>query len=162
MSTQRLTALVRQDTHTYICAQICFKNVLSKNSSELVSEVAKVGFTRPTLAHRNPWFGKRKDRTARNEESLIPEWLPTHMIWIHGQLLKLKLSMAFRNGRSDSQVGSLNTCSLVIKLCLTLCNPMACQAPLSMGFSRQEYWSELPFPTPGIFLTQGSNPHFLY
>ena len=22
-------------------------------------------------------------------------------------------------------------------------------APLSMGFSRQEYWSELPFPTPG-------------
>ena len=24
------------------------------------------------------------------------------------------------------------------------------QAPLSMGFSRQEYWSELPFPSPGI------------
>ena len=27
---------------------------------------------------------------------------------------------------------------------------VACQAPLSMGFSRQEYWSELPFPIPGI------------
>ena len=26
---------------------------------------------------------------------------------------------------------------------------VACQAPLSMGFSRQEYWSELPFPSPG-------------
>ena len=25
----------------------------------------------------------------------------------------------------------------------------ACQAPLSMGFSRQEYWSRLPFPAPG-------------
>ena len=25
----------------------------------------------------------------------------------------------------------------------------ACQAPLSTGFSRQEYWSDLPFPTPG-------------
>ena len=25
----------------------------------------------------------------------------------------------------------------------------ACQAPLFMGFSRQEYWSELPFPSPG-------------
>ena len=25
----------------------------------------------------------------------------------------------------------------------------AYQAPLSMAFSRQEYWSELPFPTPG-------------
>ena len=26
---------------------------------------------------------------------------------------------------------------------------IACQAPLSMGFSRQEYWSGLPFPSPG-------------
>ena len=25
---------------------------------------------------------------------------------------------------------------------------IACQAPLSMGFSWQEYWSELPFPPP--------------
>ena len=35
---------------------------------------------------------------------------------------------------------------------------VAHQAPLSMGFSTQEYWSGLPFPFPGIFLTQGSNP----
>ena len=26
---------------------------------------------------------------------------------------------------------------------------MPCQAPLSRGFSRQEYWSGLPFPSPG-------------
>ena len=26
---------------------------------------------------------------------------------------------------------------------------VACQAPLSMGFSRREYWSGLPFPSPG-------------
>ena len=26
---------------------------------------------------------------------------------------------------------------------------VACQAPLSVGFSRQEYWSGLPFPSPG-------------
>ena len=31
----------------------------------------------------------------------------------------------------------------------------AYQAPLSMGFPRQEYWSGLPFPSLGIFLTQG-------
>ena len=39
---------------------------------------------------------------------------------------------------------------LVTKSCLTLATPWtaACQAPLSMGFSRQEYWSELPFPSP--------------
>ena len=35
---------------------------------------------------------------------------------------------------------------------------VAYQAPLSMGFSRQEYWSGLPFPSPGIFPTQGSIP----
>ena len=38
------------------------------------------------------------------------------------------------------------------QLCLTLCDSMVCvarQAPPSMEFSRQEYWSELPFPTPG-------------
>ena len=33
----------------------------------------------------------------------------------------------------------------------------ALQAPLSIEFSRQEYWRELGFPTPGIFPTQGSN-----
>ena len=35
--------------------------------------------------------------------------------------------------------------------CPTLFDTMdcACQAPLSMEFSRQEYWSRLPLPTPG-------------
>ena len=38
---------------------------------------------------------------------------------------------------------------LVAKSCLTLATPwtVACQAPLSVGFSRQEYWSGLPFPS---------------
>ena len=35
---------------------------------------------------------------------------------------------------------------------------VACQASLSMGFSRQEYLSGFLCPPPGIFLTQGSNP----
>ena len=33
--------------------------------------------------------------------------------------------------------------------CPTLCDPMDCQAPLSMGFSREWYWSGLSFPLPG-------------
>ena len=32
---------------------------------------------------------------------------------------------------------------------------IACQAPLSVGFSRQEYWSGLPFPSPGHFPDPG-------
>ena len=39
---------------------------------------------------------------------------------------------------------------------------VAYQASLSMGFSRQEYWSGLPFPSSGIFLTQGLNPGLLH
>ena len=40
---------------------------------------------------------------------------------------------------------------LVARLCLALASPwtVARQAPLSMGFSRQEYWSGLPFPSAG-------------
>ena len=40
-------------------------------------------------------------------------------------------------------------CCLGAKWCLTLLRPHgAHQAPLCMGFSKQEYWSELPFPSP--------------
>ena len=41
--------------------------------------------------------------------------------------------------------------SEVTESCLTLCDPMDCsqQAPLTMRFSRQDYWSGLPFPSPG-------------
>ena len=35
---------------------------------------------------------------------------------------------------------------------------VAYQAPLSMGFSRQEYWSELPFPFPGDLPGSGIEP----
>ena len=41
-----------------------------------------------------------------------------------------------------------------------LCNPMtvAHEAPLSMEFSRQEYWSELPFSSPGNLPHPGFKP----
>ena len=48
-----------------------------------------------------------------------------------------------------------------VPLCTTYWT-LAHQALLSMGFSRQEYWSWLSFPSLGIFPTQGWNPHFLH
>ena len=49
------------------------------------------------------------------------------------------------------------------QLCLTFCDPMtvAHQGPLSMGFSRQEYWSGLLFPPPGDLLDPGIEPESL-
>ena len=35
---------------------------------------------------------------------------------------------------------------------------VACRAPLSMGFSRQEHWSGLPFPSPGDLPEPGIEP----
>ena len=49
---------------------------------------------------------------------------------------------------------------LVSKSCPTLATPwtVTCQAPLFMGFFRQEYWSGLPLPSPGNLPNPGINP----
>ena len=51
---------------------------------------------------------------------------------------------------------------LVTKRYPTLVTPWtcSCQSPLSLGFSRQEYWSGLPFPFPGDFPDPGIEPRF--
>ena len=51
---------------------------------------------------------------------------------------------------------------LVTQSCLTLLTQwtVAHQAPLSMGFSRQEYWSGLPCPPPGDLPDPGIEPGF--
>ena len=49
------------------------------------------------------------------------------------------------------------SCSVI----LTLCEPMDCiarQAPLSVGFSGQEYWSRLPCPSLGDLSDPGIEP----
>ena len=48
-----------------------------------------------------------------------------------------------------------------VRLSVTLWT-VARQPPLSMGFSRQEYWSGLLCPSPGDFPTQGSNLSLLH
>ena len=52
-------------------------------------------------------------------------------------------------------------CVLVTQSYLTLCDPMdctSCQALLSMGFSRQGYWSGLTFPSSGDLSDPGIEP----
>ena len=51
--------------------------------------------------------------------------------------------------------------SEVTQSCPTLCDPVDSslhQAPPSMGFSRQEYWSGVPFPSPGNLPDPGFEP----
>ena len=54
-------------------------------------------------------------------------------------------------------------CVCVCMLCSFVFNSaspwtVACQAPLSMGFPQQEYWSRLPFPSPGDLPDPGIKP----
>ena len=75
--------------------------------------------------------------------------------WVKQQHPKLWKMNAF--------IFNLNLNSCVLSCCshvwlfVTLW-AVASQAPLSMGFSRQEYWSGLPFPPPGDLLDPGIKP----
>ena len=65
----------------------------------------------------------------------------------------------FPSGMAASSI--LSEVSEIPQSCPTLCHPMDSslhQAPPSMGFSRQEYWSGLPFPSPGNLPDPGIEP----
>ena len=57
-------------------------------------------------------------------------------------------------GFPDSSVGKESTYNAAaaksLQLCPTLCDPMDGSPPGSLGFSRQEHWSGLPFPSPNL------------
>ena len=61
--------------------------------------------------------------------------------------------------REDPERHAVLMCS-VAQLCPALWTPwtLACQTSLSMEFSRQEYWSGLPFPIPGDLPNPGIEP----
>ena len=56
----------------------------------------------------------------------------------------------------------ISQCCLVAKSYPTLLPPhgLACQAPLFMGFSTQEYWSRFPFSSPGYVPNPRIKPAF--
>ena len=66
-----------------------------------------------------------------------------------------------RRGCCLCRKSNMRACS-VVQSCSALCNPTDCsrQAPLSMGFSRQEYWRGrgLPCPPPGDLPHPGTEP----
>ena len=87
-------------------------------------------------------------------------------LWPHG-LQSARLLCPWNSPGKNPAVGCISfsnaNCSgssVVAKSHLTLATPqtVACQVLLSMGFSRQEYWSELPFSSPGDFPTARIDP----
>ena len=77
--------------------------------------------------------------------------------WRHLVPLELNFILNLELSESESE-------NEVAQSCLTLCGPMDSslhRAPPSMGFSRQEYWSGLSFPSPGNLPNPGIEPRSL-
>ena len=67
-------------------------------------------------------------------------------------------------GSGSPKVSEVRACTPSRFSCVRLFSTLrtvARQAPLSMGFPRQEYWSGCHFLLQGVFPTEGSNPHLL-
>ena len=103
---------------------------------------------------------KLKQMIAIGPSHAIPRYLPTRSESIsHTKICPWMLMAASLTALNCKQpnfhcgiIMQLNCCYLVTKLCLTLLRfpwTVAHQAPLSIGFSKQEYWSGLPFLPPG-------------
>ena len=113
-----------------------------------------------------------RSATVRGEHRCGPVHVPTRRSWwqgghIPGQVTGWKCSLLSSTHEHGGRISLLLCtqrcpsanlwkkkmclCVLVAHLCPILCDPMdlACQAPLSMEFSRQEYRRGLPFSTPG-------------
>ena len=69
---------------------------------------------------------------------------------------------AFYSGLQAPFAVKTSMCLYVLSCVWLFVTPwtVAHQAPLSMGFSRQEYWNGLPFPTPGDLPDPGVKPTF--
>ena len=87
-----------------------------------------------------------EDNCGRQSSDILNS---SHDLWIHGAVDYKQVSFSL----SFLYVGVLN-CFSGVHLFATP-ETVACQAPVSMGFSRQEYWSGLPLPPPGDLLDPG-------
>ena len=100
-----------------------------------------------------------------SKESVFYDKISHH----HNRLLKEKVYRRKGNKKvtlpTDPPISAITFLSYVLSCfsrvqLLAISWTIACQVPLSMGFSWQGYWSGLPFLPPGLlpfFLTQGSN-----
>ena len=107
------------------------------------------------LSYLNIWYNKFSDLAVVLQEFFNYSWhyallytFQNHFVQLHFK--KSGFWFFFITG-----IGGL-----VTKSYLTLVIPwtVAHQAPLSMGFSRQEYWSGLPFTSPGDLPNSGTEP----
>ena len=131
------------------------------------------------LAWRIPWTeepgGLQSTRVTKSQTRL--KGLSSSMCKIFYRCVVKYLYMNIRHQKQNHKARCLSPeGEIQVCVCVCLCGTHICmcpfshvqlsvtpwtvahQAPLSMGFSRQEYWSELPFPSPGDLSDPGIKP----
>ena len=113
--------------------------------------VSEVGFTRPTsnsLSFSNSIASEEEMKMKGCVMMKFCSWVI------------VESSMVWNSTELPSVVRGRSYCCLVDKSYPTLCDSVdySLQAPLSMVFSRQEYWSGLPFPSPRDLPDPGIKP----
>ena len=92
---------------------------------------------------------------AASEKDMWPKWASETPGWNHGKKVCL-----VRLGRGREQCGAMAKWVKSLSRVRLFATPwtIAYQVPPSMGFSRQEYWSGLPFPSLGDLPDPGIEP----
>ena len=117
---------------------------------------------------KRPWFWVRLKVGGEGDDRGWDGWMAslTHWTWIWissgrwwwtgrpGMLQSMGWQRVRHDWATELNSTELNVSCSVMFYSVTLWD-YSPPAPLSMGFSRQELWSGLPCPPPGIFLTQG-------
>ena len=119
----------------------------------LLQPVEGANYLMTLSPYTQAFWNLKTDKVNPCDPTLLPHHQPVRELctsWSHTLWPPLPPHLAFE---------SLLHAKL-LQSCPTLCNPMDCalQAPLSMGFSRQEYWSGLPCPPPGDLPNPGIEP----
>ena len=107
------------------------------------------------------WRDEQKSQVSEWRSSCVAAEVP----WIQGRVDHWILIVPFASSFYQGQVPDLIVIPVPVKVKLLsrvrlFVTPwtVAYQAPPSMGFSRQEYWSGLPFPSPGELPNPGIEP----
>ena len=110
-------------------------------------------------------FGGPPSAHQGNSSSLTGHWRPH--CWGNSGILQGVFWITFILSFSGQSFIALllGVCAKLLQSCPTLCDPTDC-SPLSMGFSRQEYWNRLPCPSAGgspqpCRFDAGSNLHLM-
>ena len=80
--------------------------------------------------------------------------------WCSWEVVRQREGLTYTSEHLSVPECHWHVCVLLARSCLTLCDPwtVACKVPLSMGFSRQEYWSGFPCPPPDDLSNPGMEP----